>query len=599
MIVCSRGWSLRSLPKRSFPLLLPIPHKTLLSTHSSIRRLSSLPDTPIFRALKIHDPQSPAIVHSRSQRSFTYGNLLQDVAKAKETLAIVAGGNPLAGERISFLAENSYDYVVTFLSILAHRAVALPISLGFPTSEIKYILENSQSSVLLSTPRFESRAKEVLDGGLCASLSFGIIGKIQSGSTSTEAVRLEESSGEKGGFMLYTSGTTDRPKGVLLSEDVMTAQARSLIDAWSYSPSDRLLHVLPLHHIHGVINGLFAPLLAGSMVEFLYPFNPTAVWSRFIQPMLAGSSEKPITFFTAVPTIYTRLMSTHTELPREVQDVARTAISPDHLRLNISGSAALPTPIKSAWEDLSKGNILLERYGMTEIGMAISCGLDFKSRVNGSVGWPLPSVEVRLVDLDTHEVIGLGDEIDAEGRLREGEIHVKGPTVFSEYWNNEAATSKEFVDDPDGNGKWFKTGDVASRQMVPEAGNNSQPWAKGPMYFIKGRRSVDIIKVGAEKVSALEVERELLSLPQIAEAAVVGLDSEQWGQKVVAIVVLRESQKNTGRGGKSWGVMDMRRALKDRLGAVKLPSEMKLVDVIPRNAMGKINKKTLVKNLYG
>ena len=118
-------------------------------------------------------------------------------------------------------------------------------------------------------------------------------------------------------------------------------------------------------------------------------------------------------------------------------------------------------------------------------------------------------------------------------------------------------------------------------------GNSIQPWAKGPMYFIKGRKSVDIIKTGGEKVSALEVEREMLSLPQIEEVAVVGLESEQWGQKVAAVVVLNESQKNTGRGGKPWGLMDMRRALKDKLVNYKIPQELKVVDTIPRNAMGK------------
>ena len=244
----------------------------------------------------------------------------------------------------------------------------------------------------------------------------------------------------------------------------------------------------------------------------MYPFNPTAVWNRLAAPFLSDNRSK-ITFLTAVPTIYSRLMSTFQDLEPQTQNAAREAISPRNMRLNISGSAALPTPTKKAWQDLSNGNVLLERYGMTEVGMAISCGLDFSDRIDGSVGWPLPSVEIRLVDTDTNEVIQPGEEIDSAGREREGEIQLRGPTIFREYWGNPAATKEAFVSDPDGKGKWFKTGDVATRQTVQASGHGaSGPWAKGPMYFIRGRKGVDIIKTGGEKVSALEVERELLSL---------------------------------------------------------------------------------------
>ena len=272
------------------------------------------------------------------------------------------------------------------------------------------------------------------------------------------------------------------------------------------------------------------------------------------------------------------------------------------MRLNISGSAALPTPTKKAWQDLSGGNVLLERYGMTEVGMALSCGLEFADRIDGSVGWALPSVEARLVDTETNEVIPVGEEMGPDGKQREGEIQLRGPTVFKEYWRNEKATAEEFVNAKDGSGKWFKTGDVATRRTIEGAGKGEDDWAKGPMYFILGRKSVDIIKTGGEKVSALEVERELLSLPQITEAAVVGLSSETWGQKVAAIITLDPEQINTGRNGKPWGLMDMRRAMKDRLANYKIPQELKVLEQgegIPRNAMGKVNKKMLVKEVFG
>ncbi len=505
---------------------------------------------------------------------------------------------------------------MTFLSILSLDAIALPLAHTHPNSELRYILENSEAAVFLSTEKFREKAQEVVKDGFQNqnyTPKLEILSKIETGAVSAENVKFSSSLPvENGGFMLYTSGTTNRPKGVVLSVPTMTAQARSLIEAWRYVPSDLLLHVLPLHHIHGTINALFTPLLAGAAVEFAYPFNADTVWRRLAMPFLPHSpptkTKKPITFLTVVPTIYNRLLATHPTLDPEMQAATRTAINPQHLRLNISGSAALPTPTKAAWTELSGGNVLLERYGMTEVGMALSCGLAFEDRVDGSVGWPLPSVQVRLVESETGQVIEPGEEVGKEGRLREGEIQLRGPTIFKEYFRNPKATAEAFVegkdDDGRGGGKWFKTGDIATRQLVPGAGQNSsdqsQSWARGPMYFIRGRNSVDIIKTGGEKVSALEIERELLSLPEIAEAAVVGLPSEQWGQKVAAVVVLTPAGlTGFGRGGsKPWGVMDMRRALRDRLANYKIPQELRVVETIPKNAMGKINKKSLVKEVF-
>jgi malonyl-CoA/methylmalonyl-CoA synthetase len=360
----------------------------------------------------------------------------------------------------------------------------------------------------------------------------------------------------------------------------------SLIEAWNYSPTDLLLHVLPLHHIHGVINAIMAPLFAGSAVEFLFPFNADAVWQRLATPFLPNVQKMDkITFFTAVPTIYTRLLDSHKGLPVDLQQATRKAISPENMRLNISGSAPLPTPVKKAWTALSAGNVLLERYGMTEVGMALSCGLDWHDRVDDSVGWPLPHVEVRLVDIETDQIIQPGQELDEDGKERDGEIQVRGRTMLREYWNDPKSTAEGFVEGEDGQGRWFRTGDIAVRRRVPGTGMSSQEWAKGPMYFIRGRKSADIIKTGGEKVSALEVERELLLLPEVAEAAVVALPSGKWGQKIGAVVVLRPDI--IVKDSKIWNPMDMRRALRDKLANYKIPQTMKVVDNIPKNAMGK------------
>ena len=387
--------------------------------------------------------------------------------------------------------------------------------------------------------------------------------------------------------MLYTSGTTSRPKGVLLPGPTLTAQERSLIEAWNYSPKDRLLHCLPLHHIHGTMNALLTPLYAGSTIEFL-SFTPESVWNRFAAPFLPSlqanpQHKAPISFFTVVPTIYSNLFAAFPKLSEEVQTAARTAITPKHLRLNISGSAALPTPIKNKWTDLSSGNVLLERYGMTEVGMALSCGLDYSDRVDGSVGYALPSVQVRLVDTETNAVISPGEETDSEGKERQGEIQLRGPTIFKEYFRNPEATASEFVaadaEDKD-QGKWFKTGDVATRRHVPSAGTSNQEWAKGPLYFIAGRKSADIIKSGGEKVSALEVEREMLSLAEVEEVAVVGVSSTKWGQKVGAVVVLSEAGKKAGKDGGSIGKLELRNRLKERLVAYKCPLEYKVCSLL-------------------
>jgi malonyl-CoA/methylmalonyl-CoA synthetase len=478
---------------------------------------------------------------------------------------------------------------VTFLSILAQDAIALPLAFTHPSSELRYILENSEAVLFLSTSKFQDKAQDVLSQEMQHVPRLEILPKIETGATSAENVKFEKKALDGAGFMLYTSGTTSRPKGVVLSIDNITSQALSLIEAWKYTKSDLLLHVLPLHHIHGTINALFTPLMAGSAIEFAYPFNADTVWNRLAAPFLPDvpSDKDPISFLTVVPTIYNRLLASFPALDDGMKTAVKTAISPKHMRVNISGSAALPTPTKSAWTKLSGGNVLLERYGMTEVGMALSCGLDYSDRVDGSVGWPLPSVQVRLIDSETNQVIEEGQEVSADGRVREGEIQLRGPTIFSEYFRNSKATAEEFVEADDGRGKWFKTGDVAVRQMVLGAGQSDQSWAKGPMYFIRGRKSVDIIKTGGEKVSALEVERELLSLPEVSEAAVVGVASEQWGQKVAAVLVLTEKGKTAGKSGRPWSALDMRRALKDRLANYKIPQELKVVESIPKNAMGK------------
>ncbi|KAM0354824.1 hypothetical protein ACHAPU_000649 [Fusarium lateritium] len=508
-------------------------------------------------------------------------------------------------KRISVLS----DIVVTLLAILASNAIAVPLAPSFPAPELRYIIDNSSCLVLISSARYAPKAEEVLSQDLATPPLFYQLNKISNNSEEKHIELCDLSDKPQGGMMLFTSGTTARPKGVVLTQDNLIAQASCLNEAWQYVPGDRLLHVLPLHHIHGTVNALLTPILAGSSVEFMYPFNVNSVWTRLATPFLEGSggsnkltstsndsrsvTETPITFFTAVPTIWSRLLKAYESLSPEMQNAGKQAVSPNSLRLNISGSAALPKPIRDGWMELSSGNLLLERYGMTEVGMALSCGLDDIDRVDGSVGWPLPSVEARLMETDdetgVQTVIAPGEEIDASGKERTGEIQLRGPTVFKGYWRNPEATKKEFTTDG-----WFKTGDIAIRRAVPDSGlGKSGRWAQGPAYFIQGRRSADIIKTGGEKISALEVEREILALPQVEECAVVGLPSETWGQKVAAVLVLSQQCQA------QMSLQQLRTALKLRITAYKVPQDMELVQSLPRNAMGKVNKKELVGNVFG
>jgi len=220
----------------------------------------------------------------------------------------------------------------------------------------------------------------------------------------------------------------------------------------------------------------------------------------------------------------------------------------------VSGSAALPVSTLNRWKEIS-GHTLLERYGMTEIGMALSNPLEGE-RVPGSVGTPLPGVEVQLVD--EH---GAAVAADASG-----EIEVRGPGVFQEYWGKPQATQEAFRDG------WFRTGDVA----VLENGR----------YRILGRMSIDILKTGGHKVSALEVEEQLREHPAIAECAVVGVPDSEWGERVAAAVVLRE--------GEALGLESMRSWAKERLASHKIPSRLLIVDALPRNAMSKVTKPAIV-----
>jgi malonyl-CoA/methylmalonyl-CoA synthetase len=298
--------------------------------------------------------------------------------------------------------------------------------------------------------------------------------------------------------------------------------------------------------LHGVLNALGAPLYAGACVEFAPRFEAESVLARFV-------AAPQLSLFMAVPTIYTKLVQVAEALPDDARRNLRAHL--ERFRLIVSGSAALPASLLARFEALS-GHVLLERYGMTELGMALGNPLHGERRP-GSVGVPFPGVEARIVDESGAAL--------PEGR--EGELQIRGPNVFAGYFDRPEATRAAFTADG-----FFRTGDVAIRERG--------------YYRLLGRESVDIIKTGGFKVSALEIEETLREHPAIAEVAVVGVPDPEWGERVAAHVVLHDAEQLE--------LSDLRSFGKERLASYKVPSLLRCESSLPRNVMGKVHKPTLV-----
>ena len=483
-----------------------------------------------------HHGGRTAIVDSTGP--YTYIDLLD--TSARMTAALLAGRDDLREERIAFLVAPSFAWVAVQWGIWRAGGIAVPLPAGPPAPELAYFLDDTQASALIY-----DNANAAIVESLGRSRRIRIISCDELFAHPPGA--LPAIAQQRRAMILYTSGTTSRPKGVVTTHANITAQITSLIEAWEWSPDDRIVLCLPLHHVHGIINVVSCALWAGAVCEMLPRFDAGAVWER----IASGDT----TLFMAVPTIYVRLIAAWEASSFERRSQLSRAAA--KLRLMVSGSAALPVTTLERWREIT-GHTLLERYGMTEIGMALSNSYR-GNRIPGSVGRPLPGVEVQLVNDDGEQV--------AAGVA--GEIEVRGANVFQEYWSNPDATHEAFRDG------WFRTGDTA----VVERG----------VYRILGRTNIDILKTGGHKVSALEIEEALRDHPAIAECAVVGVADQEWGERVGAALVLRK--------GNSLELEALRDWAKQRLAAHKVPSKLLLLDALPRNAMGKVTKPA-VKSLF-
>ncbi|XP_003800854.1 acyl-CoA synthetase family member 3, mitochondrial isoform X2 [Otolemur garnettii] len=531
-------------------------------------------DAPVFiQALAFGD--RIAIVDQHG--SHTYRDLYHRSLRLSRELCGLRGcvSGDLCEERVAFLCSNDVSYVVAQWASWMSGGIAVPLCRKHPEAQLEYFIQDSRSSVVLAGQEYVGILSPVVRKlgipllPLTPAVYEGAAGELPEGQVQVREWR------DRGAMVIYTSGSTGSPKGVLSTHRNIGAVVTGLVDRWAWTKDDVILHVLPLHHVHGVVNKLLCPLWVGATCVMLPEFSAQLVWEKFL------SSEAPrVNVFMAVPTIYTKLLDyydRHFTQPH-VQDFVR-AVCEEKIRLMVSGSAALPLPVLERWRDAT-GHTLLERYGMTEIGMALSAPLA-TARLPGSVGTPLPGVEVRIVS-ENPQKDSCSYIIHAEGNEREtkvtpgfeekeGELLVRGPSVFREYWDKPEETKSAFTSDG-----WFKTGDTA---VFKDGG-----------YWIRGRTSVDIIKSGGYKVSALEVERHLLGHPSIVDVAVIGVPDMTWGQRVTAVVTLREGHSLSHRELKEWA--------RHVLAPYAVPSELLLVAEIPRNPMGKVNKRELVRQLY-
>jgi malonyl-CoA/methylmalonyl-CoA synthetase len=471
-------------------------------------------------------------LHDLAGTTWSYRALSRETARIANAL-IAAGVQP--GDRVAIYAEKRAAIVAVYLACLRAGAVVLPLNTAYTSHELDYLLGDASPALVVCDAATEAVLRST--GSARPHLTIGPDGGSLLALAERQPDRFTTVAREDDDLaaLLYTSGTTGRPKGAMLTHGNLASNARSLASTWQMTVDDVLIHALPLFHTHGLLIAMNTLLIANGTIVLLDRFAPKAVID-----LMSRS-----TVLMGVPTFYTRLLAE----PRLSRSATR------HMRLFVSGSAPLLPATHSAWMQRT-GHALLERYGLTETGVNTSNPAD-GPRIAGSVGLPLDNVEVRITAMESSTPVAPGEI---------GRITVRGPNVFKGYWGMPDATAEAFDD-----AGFFITGDLGT---IDEQG----------YLHIVGREK-DLIISGGFNVYPKEVEAELDGMPGIAESAVIGLPHADFGEAVTAVVVQATND------GLDEDVV--REQLATRLARYKVPKRVITVPQLPRNALGKIEKRTL------
>lgn len=491
---------------------------------------------------------------SPTHREVRYGELFAAVERAA---AALAGRGTEPGDRIALVAGNRPETVVAALAILRAGAVAVPVNVAYTAREMAHLQADAEPRSVVAEAAFREEVERAAEEARRATGRATEVVDLAEVASPSEAERttLPMPAADDPALLVYTSGTTGRSKGAVLTHGNLAATVSGLRSAWAWSPSDRLLLTLPLFHVHGLVVGLFTALASGARVELRSRFRADAAAAE----LAAGVAS----LFFGVPTMYVRLLDAIRALPDrdELERLDGLGAIPS-MRLFASGSAPLSPETFEAFRRRT-GHAILERYGMSETGMNLSNPYrrEDGERRPGTVGTPLPGVEVRIVDACDRDV----PDGDA------GELIVRGPNVFAGYWRDPAKTAESFLPGPDG-ARWFRTGDLARRD--PASG-----------YVTLLGRGRELILRGGLNVYPREIEEVLEGAPGVHEAAVVGRPDREYGEVPVAFVVPAENDPPDAE--------TILAHCRKRMAAFKVPVDVILVPELPRNALGKVQKHRL------
>ena len=482
----------------------------------------------------------------------TAGGRSVSYAEADETSARIANGllqlGAVPGDRVTVQVEKSVENLFLYFACLRAGLVYHPLNPAYTTAELEYFLGDAEPSIVVCAPDAVSTVEALLAGSRVAkavlSLDAGGSGSLMERTASAAALaEVALCSGSDMAALLYSSGTTGRPKGIVLSHDNLRSNAETLVEAWGFSASDRLLHMLPIYHVHGLFVAISCVLMSGASMSWHHGFSDTA----------AIVALPRCTVMMGVPTYYTRLLGN--------PDFGPSCCA--NMRLFISGSAPLLAETFTAFEART-GHTILERYGMSETGMNTSNPLRGERRA-GTVGPAIAGVTLRVVD-------------DGGTQLATGEIgnlQVRGPNVFSGYWHMPEKTAEDFTADG-----FFNTGDKA---LIDADG-----------YVSIVGRSKDMVICGGLNVYPKEVERVIDGIAGVRESAVIGVPHADFGEVVVAVIVADETA-----GAEIPTAGQVIAQCKTQLANFKVPKRVERVAALPRNAMGKVQKNLLREQFAG